>query len=66
MNLDLDQSVVLVLMCTTFLCYIRVYTGVHLVVSLEWGIHGLCILMNSFDLRCEDVTYILMWHLKQN
>ena len=38
--------------------HLNVYscTCIHLVVSLEWGIHGLCILMNSFDLRCENVT----------
>ena len=35
------------------------YTSVHLVVSLEWGIHGLSILMNSFDLRCKDVIWSL-------
>ena len=32
------------LMCTTFLNYIWMHTGVHVVVSLEWGIHDLCIL----------------------
>ena len=36
---DLDQSVCgACLMFTTFPCYIWMYTSVHLVVSLEWGI----------------------------
>ena len=42
------------LMCITFPYYIWMYTGVHLVISLEWGIHDLCILM-GFDLRCESI-----------
>ena len=28
------------------------------VLHLNVHLHGLCILMNSFDLRCEDVTYV--------
>ena len=46
------------LMYTTFLCYSWLYTSVCLVVSLEWGIQGLYIIMVSFDLRCENNTYI--------
>ena len=38
---------------TTFLQYISMYIGVHLV---WWDMHGLCILWNSFDLKCESVT----------
>ena len=40
---------------TTFSWYIPMYTSVHLDISLWGGIHGLCILWNSFDLRCESV-----------
>ena len=28
--------------------------------NLEWGIHGLSMLMNSFDLWCEDVHVTIM------
>ena len=33
---------------------------------LEWGIHDLCIVINSFDLRCKDVTllYVCDWICK--
>ena len=34
------------------------YTSVHLVVSLEWGIHDWCVLIISYNLRCENVTFI--------
>ena len=50
------------LMSTTFPCYIWIQTGLYSVValeSLEWGIHGLCIPVNFFDLRCESVTYLV-------
>ena len=30
---------------------------IYIDVSLWWGIYGLCILWNSFDLRCESVIY---------
>ena len=39
--------------CTPVCIYASAYTDV----SLWWGIHGLCILWNSFDLRCESVTF---------
>ena len=42
------------------------YTGTHLVASVEWGIHGLRILMNSFDLRCQKVTYYINHCLSTN
>ena len=45
-------------MCTTFLCYTWMYTSVQLVVSLEWDIHDLCVLMVSHNLRCESITFI--------
>jgi len=43
---------------TTLSGYIWMYTSVHLDVFLWWGIHGLCILWNSFILRCESITYL--------
>jgi len=55
-----DESGLLFWSATTFPGYISMYTCVHLDVSLWWGIHGLCILWNSFDLRCESVTFLVI------
>ena len=34
------------------------YTSVHLVVSLERGIHDLCILLGSFDLSINALIFM--------
>ena len=54
------------MLCTIFPGYIWMYTSVHLVVSLEWGIHDLCILCGSFDLQCKSVTYTYGTDLMQH
>ena len=44
------------LICTAFPCYILMYTGVHLVASLEWGIHM------TYMYACWWIT--LIWGVK--
>ena len=34
------------------------FPGIQLDVHRRIGIHGLCIPVDSFDLRCESVTYV--------
>ena len=63
-TLDFRSNCCASLMFTVFPGYICVYTSVHLVVSLEWGIHGLCILLGSFGLTCESVTSYFVFSMQ--
>ena len=69
-ELGLGSKCCACLMCTTFLYNIWMYTGMHLVLSLEWGIHGLSMnnrkLLHDVYLLLHLRNYICMVQLNLN